>query len=200
MFLNLFAFSLKIPDSIGQAGLEATGKVSEQLISQGYWGDMMIFLIAIIVIFLFGFLLDAHNVLIAFISTYVAWLSALFFPYEVIGGGAPFVFEWWFKIVLVIVSIIIIAIVLSATHLMKAYYKYNFLIRWVMAVINGVLYTGLLATVILSVLPINFLTQFSERAMSMFAGEVGRFVWVFLPLVGIFLTRKRRRRPGRPSY
>ena len=199
MFVNFLALSLKMPDSIGQAGLEVTGKVSEQLVSQGYWGDMIILLVAIIVIFLFGFLLDAHNVLIGFISTYVAWLSALFFPYSVFGEGS-FVHEWWFKLVLIAASMMVAAIVLSATHLLKAYYKYNFVVRWVVAAVNGILYTGLLATVVLSVLPVNLLSQLSEGALNIFTGEVGRFVWIFLPLVGIFLTKKRKRRPGRPSY
>jgi len=102
MFLNLFAFSLKIPEDISQAGLEATDKISEQIVSSGYTGDLLIIGFAIIIVLFFAFLVDAHNILIAFVSIYIAWLATAFFPYHAFATGTAWTGEWWFKIILIV--------------------------------------------------------------------------------------------------
>ncbi|MFH1890008.1 MAG: hypothetical protein ABIJ91_00335 [Candidatus Kuenenbacteria bacterium] len=200
MLLNLFAFSLKMPDGIGQAGLETAGKMSEQMASAGFAGDLIIILTAVIVIFLFGFLLDVHNILISLVSLYMGWLAVLLFPYEVLGGSFGWIGEWWFKLVLMAAVMLLVSTVLSLTHLLRAYRKYNFFIRWIAAIINGILFTGLLTAIVMMILPANFLVQFSEMSLRVFASDIGRFVWVLLPWVGMFAARKKRRKYGGPAY
>ena len=199
MFLNLFAFSLKIPEDISQAGLEATDKISEQIVSSGYTGDLLIIGFAIIIVLFFAFLVDAHNILIAFVSIYIAWLATAFFPYHAFATGTAWTGEWSFKIILIVLIFCLSSAVLSATHLFRGYYQYNFFARWMAAIVNGLLFVGFLSAMIMAVLPQNFLMQFSTETLRIFISEIGRFVWIVLPLAGMFLTRPGRKGPGRPA-
>ena len=193
---NFFVFSLKLPSSIAAIGDEAT----TQIISSGQVGDLLIISVGIIAAALFGLLLDKHNMLICLLAVYISWLAIAFFPYNQWGGEGSWINQWWFRLILLAGGLALFSIILAATRLFRIYYIKNFLSRWAQAAINGILFAGLLITIIMSTFPANFLAQFSEGMLNLFVSEAGRFIWIILPLIGLFITRNKRSGPGRPAY
>lgn len=76
----------------------------------------------------------------------------------------------------------------------------NFFVRWYQAVITGLLYTGFLVSRVLTILPSKFLSQFSPWFLSVFISDMGSFLWLVLPVVGLLFIKGKRRWPGRPAY
>ena len=91
-------------------------------------------------------------------------------------------------------------IILSASHLFKVTYASNFLVRWWQAIVSSILYAGLLVAIVLSILPAEFLNQFSPAFLNLFTSEVASFVWLVAPIVGLLLIRQKKRGAGRPAY
>jgi hypothetical protein len=188
---NFLAITLEVPGSVSQA--------AEQIGEPGMVGNLLVILVFLVIVLIYGFLLDRHNMVINLFSLYIALLVVKFFPYNSwqLGDWAA---SWWGQIILLALIASVSSIILSMSHLFKVVYTTNFLIRWWQAVISAILYTGLLVSIILSVLPAKFLNQFSPSFLNLFTSDVAGFFWLTLPLLGLLLVKSRRRGPGRPAY
>ncbi len=62
---------------------------------------------------------------------------------------------------------------------------------WQLAII-GILQLGFLASVIISFLPAKTIADFDPLFKQFFAGELARFLWLLLPIVAMFILKKRK--------
>ncbi|HRY63347.1 MAG TPA: hypothetical protein P5267_01960 [Patescibacteria group bacterium] len=190
MWLFILDLSVKAPESVTS--------VAGQMTNTSYVGNILIALIFVVVILLYGFLMDPHNMVINLFALYVGSAVVRFFPFDEWGvlGTAL----WLGQLILFIAVVVAMAILLSRTHLFRIIYVGNFLARWWSAIINGVLHAGLLVGILLSFLPVKFLTQFSPWALNAFIGIPARFWWTILPLVGLIFMRHKTKAGRPPAY
>ena len=163
-----------------------------------YVGNILIALVFVVIVLVYGFLMDPHNVLINLFSLYAGSAVVRFFPFEAwdVFGTA----SWLAQLIIFVVVVVATAILLSRTHLFKAIYVSNFLTRWWSAIVSGILHGGFLVGILLSFLPVKFLTQFSPWALNVFIGVQARFWWTILPLVGLLFLRHKTKAGRPPAY
>ncbi|NMB48308.1 hypothetical protein GYA13_02565 [Candidatus Kuenenbacteria bacterium] len=190
MWLFILDLSVKAPESVSA--------VAGQMTNTSYVGNILIAIVFVVLILIYGFLMDPHNILINLFSLYAGLTVVGEFPFEIWGVfGTTF---WLAQLIILLAVAVAVAIVLSRTHLFRAVYVNNFLTRWGSAIINGIFHGGLLVGVLLSFLPVKFLTQFSPWALNAFMGERARFWWTVLPLVGLIFLRHKTKAGRPPAY
>lgn len=174
------------------------GNVAGEMVNTSYAGNILIALVFVVIILIYGFLLDPHNILINLFSLYFGFAVVEFFPFERWGifGGTI----WLGQLILFTAAVIVTAIILSLTHLFKIVYVRNFLVRWWQAVSSGLWHGGFLASILLSFLPAKFLTQFSPWMLNIFASEKGHFWWTVLPILGLLFMRNKTKAGRPPVY
>lgn len=188
--LNLLALSTKLPEGVG----EFAGQIADP----SYIGNLLVIAIFLVVIGIYGFMMERHNMLINLLALYLGVLLVNFFPTNMV--GMSWVNEWWGMLAVLLCSIILATIFLRWTHLFRVSYTYNFIVRWWQATVSACLYAGLLISVILSVLPTDFLRFFSDSFLQFFVSELAVFLWLVIPLVGLLFIRHKRKGGGRPAY
>jgi len=174
------------------------GNVAGEMMNTSYVGNILIALVFVVIILIYGFLLDPHNMLINLFSLYIGFVVVEFFPFEQWGifGGTT----WLGQLIFFIATVVVTAIILSLTHLFKIVYTRNFLARWWQAVSGGLLHGGLLVSILLSFLPAKFLTQFSPWMLNIFTSGKGHFWWTVLPILGLLFMRNKIRAGRPPAY
>ncbi len=187
---SLLALNANLPDNIGE--------IAGQVANPSYVGNLVVIAILLIVIIIYGFLLDRHNMLINLLALYISILVVKFLPDNL--WGMNWVSSWWGTLVILLGSIILALLFLTWTHLFRVVYTRNFFIKWWQAIISGILYAGLLIAVILSILPIEFLKYFSNSILQFFTSDLAYFLWLIMSLIGLLAIRYKKRGPGRPSY
>ncbi|HOZ36317.1 MAG TPA: hypothetical protein PLR18_00610 [bacterium] len=188
MWLFILDLQVKAPESVSV--------VAGQMTNTSYVGNILIALAFVILVLVYGFLMDPHNMVINLFSLYAGLAVVRVFPFETWGvwGTA----SWLAQLIIFSLVAVVVAVLLSRTHLFKAVYVSNFLTRWWAAIINGCLHGGFLTGILLSFLPIKFLGQFSPWALNFFGGEMARFWWAVLPIVGLIFLRHKSK-AGRPT-
>ena len=186
----LFTLSLKVPENV-----EA---VAGQIGNPGSVGNILIVVVFLVAIIVYGFLLERHNMVINLFATYMGLLVINFFPYDVWQIG--WLGNWWGQLLLFLITILITAALLSKSHLFKVVFSGNFLVRWWYGGISAVFYAGLLISIVLPVLPVSFLNQFSPVFLKVFITDVARFLWLVLPMIGLLFIKNKKRGRGRPVY
>lgn len=189
--LNFLAITLNVPSEV----MEVAGQLGEP----GFVGNLLVILVFLVIIIIYGLLLDRHNMVINLFGLYVALLVVSFFPYNALRLG-DWAEAWWGQLVMLAATALVAVIILSATHLFKVVYASNFIVRWWQAIVSGFLYGGLLAAIVLPMLPAGFLNQFSPAFLNLFVGDIAGWVWLVLPVAGLLLVKHKKRGPGRPSY
>jgi len=63
--------------------------------------------------------------------------------------------------------------------------------KWWHIILFSFLQVGLLISVIMSFLPSYFLSNFSEVTRDIFISDIGRIVWLVLPIAGMLLVRDK---------
>ncbi len=189
--LNFFAITLKVPgEAMAMAGAIA---------NPGYMGNILIILLAVIVSGIYGFMLDRHQMVINLFATYIGFLMANFFPVNVLNLG-EWANSWWGIMVIFAATTFLTILILGWTRILRSSYVSNFFVRWYQAVITGLLYTGLLVSRVLTILPSKFLSQFSPWFLSVFISDIGSFLWLVLPVAGLLFIKGKRKLVGRPAY
>ncbi|MDO8494930.1 MAG: hypothetical protein Q7S32_00180 [bacterium] len=155
--------------------------------------DMLVGIFLAVVILLVAFGIGKTRMLLAIISTYVAYLVAEFFPfYSAVSkiAKAPGVF--WTHL-----AIFAIAFALAFFILNKSVLKSKMSLREsppLMILWLSIVETGLLVSLILSYWrPGLDKINFSPLLINYFSGDVARFVWVLLPLLSMLLIKHSRR-------
>jgi len=189
--LNFLAVNL----TLSSKALDAAGAIA----NPGYAGNIVVILLTLIIIAIYGFMLDRHQMVINLFATYVGLLVVNFFPSNAwhLGKWAG---SWWGMLLLFAAAVFLTILILSWTRILRSGYVSNFFVRWYQALVAGLLYSGLLVNVVLTILPAEFLSQFSPWFLSVFISDTGSFLWLVSPIAGLVFIKGKNRRLSRPAY
>lgn len=171
-------------------------KLTSEIANPGYMGNLLVMGLFLVVILVYGFILERHTILANLLALYTGLMIVNFWPESLWLGWMN---SWWAQIALLAMAVVVVLIILWLANLFRVSYSMGFFTKWWQAIISGFLYAGLLISVILSIVPTNFLAQFSPGLLKFFASETARFVWLLAPIFGLLLI-KQKRGPGRPAY
>ncbi len=188
--LSILAINKYLPQGVGE--------IAGQVTNPSYVGNLVVIAILLIVIGIYGFILDRHNILINLLALYIGILVVKFLPGNL--WGINWLNNWWGTLVILFGTMILVVLFLNWTHLFKIVYTHNFFIRWWQAIISGTLYVGLLTATIFTILTDDILSFFSSSFLNFFTSDLAYFLWLIMPLIGLLIIKHKKRGPGRPSY
>lgn len=158
----------------------------------GYYGDILVSLIIVLVIILYGALFDAHMMFVNLVSIYIAFLLSVFSPLStwMIFSG---IHSWLAQAIVFIFFVLILNFLILHIGLLQIYYTKNFFYRWIKASVTGFLHAGLIVSIVLSMIPSETMRQFSPSLLSIFTTSSGKFWWIFLPIVGLLILKNPKK-------
>ncbi len=169
-----------------------------------HYGNLLILATMAILVAMYGFVLWRQQILINLLAIYIAMIGAdllifNFKDYQLLGNFINldkayiiilFFFLFWLMAILI----------LSFSHLIRRINRrYNFIWRWLQALVVGVIHGGLFLSFIISHLPESYLPSFSPIELLLFRQSFSQIVWFILSLLSLLIIRNKRKGPGRPS-
>jgi len=159
--------------------------------------DLLMILIFIVAILLYGSFLGRNRIVIFILSTYLSWAIIQVLPWQRLadlGGlgmtGSPsaslkiFVFLG----IILLISFFMPRSILSSALRIRAREDAT----WIQVFILSILQLGLLATIILSLLPAEAIADIAPLIKRAFIGSEPEFVWLTLPILAMIFMRRRR--------
>lgn len=161
--------------------------------------DLILVLILALSVLIHIFILKRDKIFAWLIGIYASYLVVLFFPYNLWLSKISLEQMVWTKSAGFIVLTIFLAVIFSRGHIFAGS-SVGVLAKFVHSAIYGILSTGLLISLLATLLPVELLSQFSHAAQNVFNSDSVRFIWLVLPLVLILFSIKfsRHKGPGRP--
>lgn len=158
--------------------------------------DLLIVVAAIVAIVFYGFTSGKNKILIMLISTYFSFLTVQFLPWKELGAyinaGADFPSPT-FEIFLFLALIVAFCFLLPSSVLGSGLrFGKTGRSSWYQAVIFAIFEVGLLASAVLSILPVKSLPDLNPLVNQFFLGQMALFIWIILPILGMVLLRKGR--------
>ena len=158
--------------------------------------DLFIFLFFIVFSLLYGFSLGRDRIIAIIVSIYMAlavvhaapFLSSLEGKTVQLAVGPYFAF----RVTLFLGVFLLIFFLLSRSAVMGTLGGVDAQGRLWEVVLFSFLHVGLLISVTLSFLPALITDQFAVLTRVIFLSEIGRFVWVVLPIAAMVLVRRPR--------
>ncbi len=187
MFSALLVLNFTLQDNLQE--------LSSQVTNPGYMGNLLIMAIFLAIIALYIFLFDKHTIVQNLFALYIAFGVLNFWPNDI---WLEWMENWWAKLILLGVVYLLILSLLGAGRFFKKNYAKGFFSRVWQGVISGFLFAGFLCSILLLILPVSFLSQFSPSLLKLFISDLAQFIWFVAPLLGLFFIRAKRRGPGRP--
>ena len=151
------------------------------------------------------------------ISAFYTWffardkiLSILFATYFAYGFIFVFPYSLWtsylnseklilFKLFLFIIGIVFFSLILVLTKTIKAESREFFILRWVKSVLFALAQLGLFVSILMTLIPADWLLKISFSIQKIFISPLAKFIWFVAPLIILIITKHSRRRgPGRP--
>ena len=160
--------------------------------------DLIIALIFVLGLLIHIFVLKKDKFFSLLFSIYVGYIFILFFPFNLWLSHLSLEQLVLVKVGMFVLVVIIFAVIFSRARLFVSSLR-GIVARLLQPVIFGILNTGLLLSLLSSLLPLSFTSQFSKISQSFLMNELARFIWITLPMVVISFYLKRKRGPGRPS-
>lgn len=158
--------------------------------------DLLVFIGAIVAVFLYGMASGKGRILTLLLSTYFSFLITTLMPWQEI--GAYFNYDKDFP------SIIFQAFVLLALIVAFCFLLPNSVLSsvsragrsgrgsWWQSAVLSFLVVGFLTSIILSFLPVKDLSGVNSLLVQFFTGGIPKFIWTLLPIVAIVLLRRGR--------
>ena len=159
--------------------------------------DIFIALIFLIAVFVYSFLLGKNRMIILLLNSYFSLAIIQVFPWEKLTslkwlglGKSPSSSSQIF----IFLGIILLFYFLMPRSILGSTLK----IRkrgdasWPQLFILGLFQVGLFATIILSFLPSQTISEFAPLFKKIFVGDEAQFVWITLPILAMVLMRKKR--------
>lgn len=156
--------------------------------------DYLVGIFLMVVVLLIAFGIGKTRMLLAILSTYIAFLVTLFFPfYSVIKAKANFIPEIFWPQVAVFLAVFMLAFFILNKSVLRSKMSLKesspMIILWL-----SIVETGFLASIILSYgVPEWPSFQMSPWLTTYFGTGLSRFVWSVLPLLSIFFVKPGRR-------
>ena len=143
-------------------------------------------------------LLSRDKILSILLATYVSYGLIYIFPYSLWLGHLTGEKLILFKLFLFIVGAVLFSLIFILTKTMKGDSGGFFIFRWLKSVLFAISQFGLLISVLMSLMPINWLVEFSSLKQ-IFISPLAKFIWFVAPFVILIITKRPKRRgPGRP--
>ena len=168
-----------------------------------YYGNPIVWVAVVILVVMYGFVLRRHQILINLMAIYIgllasSWLSSSTLMYNWLKGlGWQLSEVSWLAFVLFWLAGVLV--LWSARLIKKVDYERRFIWRWLQAVFNGVVQSGLVISFILNFSSAGWRVYFSEWQLKLLLGSNAQLSWFILSLAGVLLMRVKKRGPGRPS-
>lgn len=150
--------------------------------------DLYILLFFAVIVLLCLFVLYRRIFALLF-CIYVSYLIAIFAPFDFFKNNVSYCFMGLIIILFLIFSRFNIFISQTA-WIIK---------RFIYSIIFGILNAGLFLSLLILLLPLNWLSKFSGTSLNLLGSDVARFIWITLPIFLILIFNKKRKGPGRPS-
>lgn len=160
--------------------------------------DIFIILIFLIGVLLYGFFLGRNRIIILILGSYFSLAIIKVFPWSRLasvgwlnidqGPSASTEILFFLALILFFYFLIPRSVLTSALRIKKRGDAF-----WWQLALLGTLQLGLLATVIISFLPIQSVGDLSPLIKKIFVGPESQFAWVFLPALVISLMRRRKK-------
>ncbi|MFH1457495.1 MAG: hypothetical protein ABIF17_05355 [Patescibacteria group bacterium] len=160
--------------------------------------DLYILLFFAITIFLCIFVLY-RRIFVLLFSIYISYLIILFFPFNLWLNNYNLDLISKIKIYGFIGLIIILLFLFSRCRIFFNQTS-GVIKKFITAIIYGILNAGLFLSLLILLLPLNWLYKFSGTSLNILGSDIARFIWVTLPVVLLLLLNKKRKGPGRPSF
>ncbi len=161
--------------------------------------DLFILLFLVLMVLLHVFFLKREKFFALLLGIYVSYLLVLFFPYQMWLKNLTLDMLSWTKLGMFAFGAVLLATIFSKARLFATAYPGIFG-RIFQGVIFGILNAGLMLALAATLLPWQFVNQFSLFSQKVFTGELTLFIWLALPiLVILILVKIKKRGPGRPT-
>ncbi len=159
--------------------------------------DLYILLFFAIIILLCFFFLR-HKIFALLFSIYTSYLIILFFPFNIWLNNYSLGLINKIKIYSFIGLILILTFIFSQCHIFFSQGG-GIIKASIRSLFYGILNAGLFLSLLILLLPLDWLSKFSGTSLNLLSSDVARFVWITLPIVLIIFLNKKRKGPGRPS-
>ncbi|MFH1610850.1 MAG: hypothetical protein ABIA91_03070 [Patescibacteria group bacterium] len=160
--------------------------------------DLYILLFFAIIILLCFFFLYRKIFALLF-SIYVGYLIILFFPFNLWLNNTDLDLISKIKIYGFLLLILFLFFIFSKCHIFAIQFG-GIIKKTIKSIIYGILNAGLFLSLLILLLPINWLAKFSGTSLNILASDQARFVWIASPILLIIFLNKKRKGPGRPSF
>lgn len=157
----------------------------------GNWDILALIIFAVVAIGL-GFMLGKNRLNLILISAYFSFLILKIIPWTKIpyiglkSAPAPS------ALVFVFLGIIALLFLFLPHSFFGLRSSRRGKAAWWQVVVYSVLVFGMLTNMIISFVPMKFLTDFGPLVKQVFTTQESQFIWLILPIIGAMLLRKRK--------
>ena len=160
--------------------------------------DIFIILIALIAIFIYGFLLGRNRIVLVLLSSYFSLIIMKFLPWARLSelkwlgiGETP---ASSLQIIIFLALILFFYMFLPRSILSSvARIRKRGDTSWIHTSILATLQIGLLVSIVFSFLPEEASAKVMPLVKKIFLGSGAQFIWVVLPLLAVFLLKKPKK-------
>ena len=160
--------------------------------------DLYILLFFAIIILLCFFVLYKRIFALLF-SIYISYLIILFFPFNLWLNNYSLDLISKIKIYGFVGLIIILFFIFSRCNIFINQGSW-FIKKIIKSIFYGILNAGLFLSLLILLLPLNWIAKFSGTSLNLLSSDLARFVWVTAPIILLLFLNKKRKGPGRPSF
>lgn len=158
--------------------------------------DLLVFIAAIVAVFLYGMAFGRGRILTLILSTYFSFLITSLMPWQEIsvyfnyGEDFPSIIFQAF----VFLALIVAFCFLLPNSILGSVSRAGRGGRgpWWQSIVLSFLEVSFLASIVLSFLPMKDLSGANSLLVHFFTGGVPKFIWILLPLVAMVLLRRGR--------
>lgn len=172
-----------------------------EFLAKIYWftptWDLFVILFLIVAAFLLGLTMGRNKIIVLLISIYVAIVVINFFPFGDIFEIPKTSDNFVYPIAIFIVTVFIFYILLSNSALKKALRRTGDKSVFLICLFS-LFCIGLVLSVVLSFFPKDLVETLNPVTQKLFMSELSQFLWALVPVLGMAVIRKRRKRRGRP--
>ena len=160
--------------------------------------DLYILLFFAIIILLCFFVLYKRIFALLF-SIYISYLIILFFPFNLWLNNYSLDLISKIKIYGFVGLIVILFFIFSRCNIFINQGSW-FIKKIIKSIFYGILNAGLFLSLLILLLPLNWIAKFSGTSLNLLSSDLARFVWVTAPIILLLFLNKKRKGPGRPSF
>ncbi|MFA5106862.1 MAG: hypothetical protein WC497_00880 [Patescibacteria group bacterium] len=175
----------------------AAAQVNSSFIANIDWSkpswDLFIILFFVVAVFLYGLSLGRDRIVVILVSIYMALAVVTTAPY--IGNFSTEVGVNQFFVVRISMFLgvfILLFLLLSRSALLQTIAAADKKGGFFQIMVFSILHVGLLISITLSFLPPDSINGLSPLTRTIFASEVGRFIWIVAPIVLMILLKSEK--------